>query len=140
MGDRTQRDKRSEPDDEEIKDFWCDPENPRTLKFEEVSAAAYMVRDGVVMTPCDRSHMNSELGLEMYFKKDYMQVVIARDTKGPVSGGPQSIPGQADISYFYSNFIFCAVYRQLQGERSEIHSEEAVCRTESHRSHRSFCW
>merc|ERR1719347_425146 len=73
MGDRTQRDKRSEPDDEEIKDFWCDPENPRTLKFEEVSAAAYMVRDGVVMTPCDRSHMNSELGLEMYFKKDYMQ-------------------------------------------------------------------
>ena len=73
MGDRTQRDKRSETEEEEIKDFWCDPENPRTLKFEDVCAAAYMVRDGVVMTPCDRSHMNSELGLEMYFKKDYMQ-------------------------------------------------------------------
>ena len=28
--------------------------------------------------------MNSDLGLEMYFKKDYMQVVIARDTEGPV--------------------------------------------------------
>ena len=28
--------------------------------------------------------MNSDLGLEMYFKKDYMQVVKLRDTEGPV--------------------------------------------------------
>ena len=75
MGDRAHKDKMrsSETDEEEIKDFWCDPENPRSLRFEEVSAAAYMVRDGIVMTPCDPSHMNAELGLDMYFKKDYMQ-------------------------------------------------------------------
>ena len=51
MGDRAQTLRTSEADDEEIKDFWCDPENPRTLKFEDVSAAAYMIRDGVIMTP-----------------------------------------------------------------------------------------
>ena len=75
MGDRapTLREKSSEAEEEEIKDFWCDPENPRSLKFEEVSAAAYMIRDGVIMTPCDASHMNAELDLDMYFKKDYMQ-------------------------------------------------------------------
>ena len=28
--------------------------------------------------------MNSDLGLEMYFKKDYMQVVKLRDTEGSV--------------------------------------------------------
>ena len=65
--------KSSEAEEEEIKDFWCDPENPRSLHFEEVSAAAYMIRDGVIMTPCDASHMNAELDLDMYFKKDYMQ-------------------------------------------------------------------
>ena len=73
MGERAQTLRTSEAEDEEITDFWCDPANPRTLKFEDVSAAAYMIRDGVIMTPCDASHMNAELDLEMYFKKDYMQ-------------------------------------------------------------------
>ena len=79
MGDRAQTLKDMErvsskaEGDEEILDFWCDPENPRSLKFEDVSAAAYMIRDGVIMTPCDASHMNAELDLDMYFKKDYMQ-------------------------------------------------------------------
>ena len=74
-------------------DPWCDPDHPILLKFEDISAAAYRIKDGIINTPCDRSHMNSDLGLEMYFKKDYMQVVIARDTEGLVSSGPQSIPG-----------------------------------------------
>ena len=56
-----------------IRDPWCDPEHPIVLKFEDVSAAAYRIKDGIIMTPCDASHMNSDLGLEMYFKKDYMQ-------------------------------------------------------------------
>ena len=63
-------------------DPWCDPDHPILLKFEDISAAAYRIKDGIINTPCDRSHMNSDLGLEMYFKKDYMQVVMARDTKG----------------------------------------------------------
>ena len=122
-------------------DPWCDPDHPILLKFEDISAAAYRIKDGIIITPCDRSHMNSDLGLEMYFKKDYMQVGMPRDTEALVSGGPLSIPCQADISInFYSNFVFCAVYREFQGERGEVHSEEAVCRTESHWSHRSLCW
>ena len=63
-------------------DPWCDPDHPILLKFEDISAAAYRIKDGIINTPCDRSHMNSDLGLEMYFKKDYMQVVMARDTEG----------------------------------------------------------
>ena len=38
-----------------IKDPWCDLDNPRVVKFEEISAAAYRIRDGVVRTPCDVS-------------------------------------------------------------------------------------
>ena len=75
-------------DQEEIKDHWCDPENPKIIRcvnvlkicifsllfrFEEVSAAAYRIRDGVVRTSCDPSHMNADTGINMYFKKEYMQ-------------------------------------------------------------------
>ncbi len=79
--------------EEEIKDPWCDPENPRVLHFEEISAAAYRIRDGIVRTPCDvgttwscypeilsihvafmqRSHMSEETDMQIFLKKDYMQ-------------------------------------------------------------------
>lgn len=59
--------------EEELKDFWCDPENPRVIKFEEICAASYRIKDGIVKTSCDLSHMNKELNMEMYFKKDYLQ-------------------------------------------------------------------
>ena len=63
----------SDYDEDDLKDPWCDPENPVTLKFEDISAAAYRIKDGIIMTPCDASHMNNDLDLDMYFKKDYMQ-------------------------------------------------------------------
>ncbi|CAG0897619.1 unnamed protein product [Cyprideis torosa] len=33
-------------------DPWCDPENPKVIAFQDISAAAYMIRGGVVYTPC----------------------------------------------------------------------------------------
>lgn len=42
---------------EEIKDPWCDPENPRIVSFENVSAAAFRIRDGIVRSPCDVSKL-----------------------------------------------------------------------------------
>ena len=73
--------------DEELKDEWCDPENPRVIRcsktpllthftlhsFKEIAAAAYRIKDGVLMTSCDLSHMNKELNMELHFKKEYMQ-------------------------------------------------------------------
>jgi hypothetical protein len=35
------------------KDPWCDFDNPRVVEFEQISAAAYKIRGGVVRTPCD---------------------------------------------------------------------------------------
>ena len=43
-------------------DPWCDPANPRVLDFEQVSAAAYKIRDGIVRTPCDVSILATALG------------------------------------------------------------------------------
>ena len=43
------------------------------LRFEDIAAAAYIIKDGVLKTSCDRSHMNTELGMDLFFKKEYMQ-------------------------------------------------------------------
>ncbi|XP_059090398.1 L-threonine ammonia-lyase-like isoform X1 [Tigriopus californicus] len=59
--------------EEETLDPWCNPEEPRVVQFEQISAAAYRVREGIVRTPCDRSHLSEESGMEIFLKKDYMQ-------------------------------------------------------------------
>jgi len=59
--------------EEQLFDKFCDPENPKVIRFEDISAAAYRIRDGIQRTSCDLSHMNSEYNTTMYFKKDYMQ-------------------------------------------------------------------
>ena len=38
--------------DEELVDSFCDPNNPRVLSFQDVSAAAYMIKSGIQHTPC----------------------------------------------------------------------------------------
>lgn len=37
---------------EDQRDEMCDPENPRVSSFQEISAAAYRIRSGVLRTPC----------------------------------------------------------------------------------------
>ena len=36
-----------------LEDPFCDPNNPSVVPFEQISAAAYRIRDGIVRTPCD---------------------------------------------------------------------------------------
>ena len=38
--------------DEDIKDTFCDPDNPVVVGFPEVSAAAYKIKGGIERTPC----------------------------------------------------------------------------------------
>ncbi|XP_025111403.1 uncharacterized protein LOC112574492 [Pomacea canaliculata] len=59
--------------DEDLKDEYCDPENPLCLHFYEISTAAYKIRDGIQQTPCTKSQMSQSLGMELYFKKEFLQ-------------------------------------------------------------------
>lgn len=38
--------------EDDLFDEWCDPNNPRILRFEEIAAAAYRIKYGVEKTPC----------------------------------------------------------------------------------------
>ncbi|KAK2185848.1 hypothetical protein NP493_221g02035 [Ridgeia piscesae] len=51
----------------------CDPDNPRVMQFQEISAAAYKIKDGLPRTPCTRSGLSRAVGMEIYFKKEYLQ-------------------------------------------------------------------
>ena len=45
-------------DEEELVDIFCDPKNPKILSFQDVSAAAYKIKNGIQHTPCTVSHLD----------------------------------------------------------------------------------
>ncbi|XP_040579328.1 uncharacterized protein [Lepeophtheirus salmonis] len=54
-------------------DPYCDPQNPRVVDFESISTAYFKIKDGIICSPCVKSHMLEYTGIDLYFKKDYMQ-------------------------------------------------------------------
>lgn len=74
----------------------CDPANPRSVKFQDVSAAAYKIRGGIVRTPCTvglckldnivvlqySSRLSIMMGMDLYFKKEFLQVTGSFKERG----------------------------------------------------------
>ncbi|XP_063367431.1 L-threonine ammonia-lyase-like [Cydia amplana] len=54
-------------------DPMCDKENPHKISFEDVSAAAFRIQSGIIKTPCVKSHMSLEYGMDIYLKNDFLQ-------------------------------------------------------------------
>ncbi|CAD6195822.1 unnamed protein product [Caenorhabditis auriculariae] len=75
-------DTHSEPDLPLI-DPECDPANPRIVSFSDISSAAFNIRQGLIYTPCTKSLQLSKMfDMEMYFKKEYMQVTGSFKERG----------------------------------------------------------
>ncbi|XP_075148718.1 serine racemase [Haematobia irritans] len=51
----------------------CDPLNPQTISFRDITSAAFLIKDGVEMTPCPRSTTSDTYGMDLYLKKDFLQ-------------------------------------------------------------------
>ncbi|KJH40584.1 pyridoxal-phosphate dependent protein [Dictyocaulus viviparus] len=61
----------------------CDPDHPRKIAFSDISSAAFNIKNGVVRTPCSKSiNLSKMLDLELYFKKEYMQVTGSFKERG----------------------------------------------------------
>ena len=54
-------------------DPWCDPANPRQIQFQDISAAAFKIKTGIMNTPCTRSHLSNITETQLFFKKDFLQ-------------------------------------------------------------------
>lgn len=59
--------------EESILDVFCDPDHPKKVQFQDVSAAAYKIKSGVMRTPCTKSRLSTQLGMDIYFKKEFLQ-------------------------------------------------------------------
>lgn len=60
-------------DPSDLFDPWCDPNRPRIVQFQDISAAAFKIKSGIMMTPCTRSHLSNLTGTQIFFKKDFLQ-------------------------------------------------------------------
>ena len=59
--------------DDVLFDPMCDPANPKTIQFQDISAAAFKIKSGIMMTPCTRSHLSNLTEMSLFFKKDFLQ-------------------------------------------------------------------
>lgn len=60
-------------DPSDLFDPWCDPKNPKIVQFQDISAAAFKIKSGIMVTPCTRSHLSNLTGTQIFFKKDFLQ-------------------------------------------------------------------
>ncbi|CAH2045234.1 unnamed protein product, partial [Iphiclides podalirius] len=54
-------------------DPFCDPAAPKKIKYEDILAASRRCVGCVVNTPCMKAHMSETLGIDLYFKQEFLQ-------------------------------------------------------------------
>ncbi|CAG4957499.1 unnamed protein product [Colias eurytheme] len=59
-------------DDIEFDEF-CDPNNPRKIKYDDILAAAKRISGDTVKTSSSKAHMSEKLGMEIFLKQEFMQ-------------------------------------------------------------------
>ncbi|XP_017491093.1 PREDICTED: L-threonine ammonia-lyase-like [Rhagoletis zephyria] len=65
-----------------ILDPFCDPAKPQKISFHDVTSAAFLIRGGVERTPCPRSTSSDAYGMDLYLKKDFLQVTGSFKERG----------------------------------------------------------
>ncbi|XP_041969334.1 L-threonine ammonia-lyase-like [Aricia agestis] len=66
-------------------DPFCDPDNPRTIKYESILAASKRMEGYVLRTPCTRANMSEMLGMDVYLKQECMQITGSFKERGVVN-------------------------------------------------------
>ncbi|CRL07390.1 CLUMA_CG020364, isoform A [Clunio marinus] len=72
----SESDKATQPPEsaaETVLDPSCDEKNPRIISFQDVCQAAFMIKGGIDFTPCRRSHLSEQSGIEIFLKKEFQQ-------------------------------------------------------------------
>ncbi|KAM3960463.1 L-threonine ammonia-lyase-like [Aphomia sociella] len=54
-------------------DEFCDPENPREIKYQDVMEAAGRIKPHVIYTPCLASHFQKDFVTHLYYKLEFQQ-------------------------------------------------------------------
>ncbi|KAF2881483.1 hypothetical protein ILUMI_24681 [Ignelater luminosus] len=60
-------------DDEELLDPFCDPDKPVAIKFSDVKHAEELIKSGIVRTPCNKSRLSDDFGINLFLKMEFQQ-------------------------------------------------------------------
>jgi len=63
-------------------DVACDPSKPVVVSGERILDATHRIKKGIIRTPCNYSKMSKSLGMDLYLKKDYLQVTGSFKERG----------------------------------------------------------
>lgn len=69
-------------DTEELLDPFCDPKNPQKISFHDITSAAFLIKGGIEKTPCPRSTQSDVYGMDLYLKKDFLQITGSFKERG----------------------------------------------------------
>ncbi|CAH8606744.1 unnamed protein product [Schistosoma mattheei] len=82
-------------EDPDLLDPNSDPEHPKVIVFEEVKAASELIKDGIIYTPCKKSQLSLEYNMDIYFKKEFLQVTGSFKERGARNALLQLTPEEA---------------------------------------------
>ncbi|CAK9813422.1 L-threonine ammonia-lyase [Anthophora quadrimaculata] len=68
--------------DNELIDPFCVEENPHKITFEDISSAAFKIKGGIINTPCVKSRLSDMIGIDLYLKKDFLQITGSFKERG----------------------------------------------------------
>ncbi|XP_050531524.1 L-threonine ammonia-lyase [Daktulosphaira vitifoliae] len=79
----TEHDHLSEKDNNDnIEDPACLESKPVKISFEDITSAAYKIKNGIVKSSCAKSHLSKLVNMELYLKKDFVQVTGSFKERG----------------------------------------------------------
>lgn len=58
---------------ENYEDPMCTAENPQKITFEDITSAAFKIKNRIRQTPCMKSHLSDITGIEIFLKNDFLQ-------------------------------------------------------------------
>lgn len=58
---------------ENYEDPMCTAENPQKITFEDITSAAFKIKNRIRQTPCIKSHLSDITGIEIFLKNDFLQ-------------------------------------------------------------------
>ena len=56
-----------------FEDPLCNPNNVQVITFQDVTSAAFKIKNGIEYTPCQKSHLSEQIDMDIYLKKEFLQ-------------------------------------------------------------------
>jgi threonine dehydratase len=90
------------------------------ISFEDVTAASFRIKDGIVRTVCERSQLSGITGMDLYFKKEFMQYTGSFKERGARNALKQLPKKQKEIGVIAASAGNHALALAYHGKQLEI--------------------